>query len=285
MKRLPEKTQTNPLRHAWAIAAYVLFTGAASAWGIVVVEPGHSLILIADSVAPLDPSQVILGTNGGGAGTGIESITVDEVTGKVYVQVMDVLGLCPSGTTAIYEIDPALGGLTVAINLATGFGICDRGSDIDIANDPVTGARIITAQDMFLNQIATVTIPGGVLGVWVVPSVFASNSFGMQFAPGIGVVPAGDIVYVADVGGGINSAPFGGPNVPFAPAPGGGDDLYIQPDGDIIFVGDFAVGIHNYVGGLPGVPIPAALPPVDAIFAGAGLPFVFGTRATVCPKK
>ena len=132
------------------------------------------------------------------------------------------------------------------------------------------------------------TAPAGTIGTWAFFDFSTGpKTFGMDISAGVGGsdVPANEIVFTADVGGGVKSAPFGGPAVPHVPAPlTGGDDLVIQPDGDWVHVGDFTQPLtaysHNPVAPFHTV-TPSALD-IQTIFANATLPFVFGSRATVC---
>jgi hypothetical protein len=261
-----------------APAALVLLCAAFAHAGLVVNEPGHAAVLLADSAVPLHPSQSQLGN---AAATPLESIGIDPATGRIYLQRMSSRFGCPSTTTAIFSLDVGAGGVVTPIVADTGFGICSRASDLGF--DPATGLLLAQDDDFAGGRIATVDPVTGVIGTWVQPSVFTGNSFGMQMAPGIGIVPAGDVVYLADLGGGMSSAPLGGPNVFHAPFPiGGGDDLYIQPDGDIVFLGDFGEGIWTY-DPTTFVPSLATVPSALQIFLDAGLSFGCGTKGTVCP--
>ena len=251
------------------------FAGARTAGAVTVVEPGHTLRLIADSAAPLDPSQAGLGLF---PSVGIESITYDEAEDLLYVQLTDGAFACTSISTSLFAIDPGTG-VTTLINPATGLGICDRGSDIDV--DPATG--LIVAQDGNFpgSRLASVDPVTGTVDTWAAPAVFMFNTFGMGFSNGAGAVPAGDVIYVADLGGGINVATFGGMSIPLASPPSGGDDLYIQPDGDVIWVGDDIAGLLIY-DPVTFTFVPSGVPSVLDMFAMAGLPFNCGTRSAVC---
>jgi len=60
-----------------------------------------------------------------------------------------------------------------------------------------------------------------------------------------------------------------------------GDDMVIQPNGDWIHVGDFQRPITRFSPVPPHMGTPSALN-IQDIFADVGLPYVFGSRATVC---
>lgn len=246
---------------------------------VVLVEAGHVLNQIVDSAVPLHPSQALLEV----FGHDIESIGIDPSTGDLYIQLSS--GGFTSATTDIYKVTPA--GVVTPVALGTGFGINSRGTDLHF--DLNTGLLLTQNQLPPPGTIATVA-PGPVFGTWSgVPAGFTFNgtTFGMDFSVGAGGsdVPAGEVLFTADLGGsGMHSSPLGGPAVTHPPVPpGSGDDLFIQPDGDWVHVGDFTVGLTAYSPALPHPHVTAASPlDVQTMFTGAGLPFVFGTRATVC---
>lgn len=269
-----------------AAAIAVLFTGRLSVAQVVLVEPGHALRKIVDSAEPLDPSQTRLDTVAPDGG--IESIGVNQSATALYVQIIDPFGSFQSLTTDIFQVDPTTGVVT-PVALGTGFGINARGTDLHF--DPSTGLLVTQDQNFApAGRVATVDPGSGMIGTYspVTPVPFPGATFGMQFSAGRGGsdVPAGDIVFTADVGAnGIHSVTFGGAtattHVPDAALPGGGDDMVIQPNGDWIWVGDFAAGIIRFSPAAPHNNVPSALN-LEGIFNDAGLPFIFGSRGTVC---
>ena len=158
-------------------------------------------------------------------------------------------------------------------------------ADLDlIAIDPTTG--LLLAQDLNAGpggRVATVSRVDGTVGSWVAPGGFTGGTFGVQLASGIGLVPAGEILYVSDVGSGLHSAPNGGPETPRGNVPGSNaDDMYVQPDGDLVYVGDFSVGFHVF-DPFTFTSMSAGLPNLAIMFESEGLTFGCGSRATVCP--
>ena len=248
---------------------------------VTLVEPGHTLRKIVDSVAPLDPSQVLLDTLTPNAD--IESIAVDRATGDLYVQLIEPAFSGPSITSHIYRVSTT--GVVTPVSLFTGFGINERGTDMHF--DPFTG--LLVTMDENFQRLATVVPATGALGTYAftTPPVFGGSTFGMDVSLGAGgsIAPPGDIVFTSDLGAaGIHSATFGAP-LTFTHVPGTvtgpADDMVIQPDGDWVWVGDSGAGIWNYS---PAPPHPGVFTGLDvlAMFTGAGLPFGCGTRATVC---
>jgi hypothetical protein len=273
------------------IATAALAAGTSEA-AVTLVEPGHTLNQIVDSGVPLNPTQPALDTACafGNAGN-IESIGVDPATGTLYTQVSP--GGFTSITSCVFSVSPV--GVVTPVNLNTGFGINSRGTDLHF--DPITGLLVTQDQNsvgpLGVERIATVNPVTGVTGTYslVTPPVFSTGTFGMDFSAGVGGsdVPAGDIVFTGDVAAnGIHSVTFGGlaSTVHVAPPTppldqGGADDMVIQPDGDWVWVGDFNRPITAFS---PMPPHPGAISLLDiqTMFSSAGLPFVFGSRATVC---
>ncbi len=261
-----------------------LALGASTATAqVVMVEPGHTLVKIVDSVFPLDPSQTLFETLTPLAN--IEGITFDPGTGDLYVQLIEPGLGTPSATTHIYQITPA--GVVTPISLFTGFGTNERGTDLHF--DPINGVLLTQDENVFPSRIATVSPLTGAIGTYsfLTPPVFTASTFGMDISLGAGGsdVPFGDVVFTSDLSAaGIHSAAFGGAgsftHVP-ASVTGPADDMVIQPDGDWVWFGDSGAGIWNYS---PMPPHPGVFSGLDvaAMFGGAGLPFLCGTRATVC---
>ena len=264
-----------------SIAVLVLFGIQSSPGQVVLVEGSHTLTQLVDSSVTLDPSQAILDDR-----ASIESIGVDPSTGDLYIQLAEHASIPipfaeKSDTTHIYRVTPA--GVVSPVVLDTGFGINSRGTDLHF--DPVTGLLVTQDQNFAGGGRLATVVPGtGVIGTWA-PFVFALNTFGMDFSAGIGGadVPATEIVFTSDRGGGMNSAPFGGPVTPHSPLPSGGDDIVIQPDGEWVHVGDFDVPLTAYspAGPEDHATVTSPLNILD-IFTSAGLPFIYGSRATVC---
>jgi hypothetical protein len=251
------------------------------------VEPGHTLIKLVDSFAPLDPSHVLLdqGCIFGNQGN-IESIGIDPATGMLYVQLIDIRAIPGSNTTCILSVSPAPPHTVTMINPNTGFGINARGTDLHY--DPITSLLLTQDQNSVPMRIATqVPAPLGPTGTYsfVSPGLFSVDTFGMDFSLGVGDVPVGDIVFTSDVGGnGIHSAFFGGPvEMTHTIPPVAGDDMVIQPNGDWVHIPDFAGVIISYSSMPPhtATPSPTGLN-LQGMYMGVGLPFTCGSRATVC---
>ena len=248
---------------------------------IVAVEPGHALNQIADSVAPLDPSQADLDLLCAFANVGnIESIAVGP-SPNLFVQISS--GGFTSLDTCIFSID-SLTGVTSLISPSTLFGINSRGTDMQF--DPVFG--FLVTQDQNAGALGFVTL-GGLTGIYslVTPPVFSSGTFGMDFSAGVGGsdVLAGDIVFTSDVAAtGLHSTFFGSfASFLHATPPTAGDDVVIQPDGDWIHVPDFSGVITEYLPFPPHVGTPSATGlNISSMFSNAGLSFVNGSRASVC---
>lgn len=248
---------------------------------VVLIEPGHTLNQLVDSVVPLDPSQTQLDTACAFGNTGnIESIGIDAATGTLYVQLNGFIDTC------VFDIQSASPHPVGLVNPSTQFVINSRGTDLHF--DPATG--LLVTMDMGLNRIATVSPIGGATGTYslVTPGLWgAFSTFGMDFSTGTGGsdVPAGDIVFTSDTSGnGIHSATFGGAaEVTHVTPPTAGDDMVIQPDGDWVHVPDFNGVITAYAPTPPhaAAPSPTGLNLVQ-MFSDAGLPFQCGSRATVC---
>lgn len=262
------------------IAALGLTVHGANAQ-ITPVEPGHSLSPIVDSVFPRDPSQTLLETT---APVGdIESIGVNPGTGDLYIQLQYPPGAPTSQTTHIFKVSPA--GIVTFVAVNTGFGINARGTDLHF--NPASGLLLTQDQNGPPRRIVGVPAGGGAPVTYVTVPFFIGNTFGMDLSAGAGGsdVPAGEVLFTADIGGnGMHSAPFGGPLITHLPAPTvAGDDLVIQPDGDWIHAGDFSGRFTAY---RPAGPEPhlttASSFSIQGIFTSAGLPFVNGSRATVC---
>ena len=273
------------------IACVALAAGTSDA-AVTLEEPGHVLNQIVDSGVPLDPSQTALDTACAFANVGnIESIAIDPATGTLYTQISQ--GGFSSLSTCVFSISPA--GVAAAINLNTGFGINSRGTDMHF--DPGTGLLVTQDQNSpatpGTERIATIDPLTGMTGTYslVTAPVFFSGTFGMDFSTGVvgSDVPAGDIVFTSDVAAnGIHSVMFGDiastahvlpPTPPLDQ--GGADDMVIQPDGDWVWVGDFTRPITAFSPASPHVGAISGLD-IQTIFINAGLPYVFGSRATVC---
>lgn len=257
---------------------------------VALVEPGHTLVKHVDSVFLLHPSQSLLET--AVPASNIESIAIDPIGpaagGLLYVQLIDPPFSANSMTTHVFSVSLP-GGSVAPCVLFTRFGANERGTDMHF--DPASGGLV--AQDENFSpggRIATVdcTLGVGTYSFVSAPAFTGLGTFGMQFSLGAGGsdVPAGDIVFTGDVvTNGIHSVTAGGAgstnHVPSASLPGGGDDMVIQRDGDWIWVGDFANGILN-VSPIPPHPSVASPLNLQGLFTAAGLPFVHGSRATVC---
>ncbi|MFO1054902.1 MAG: hypothetical protein U1F36_22000 [Planctomycetota bacterium] len=267
------------------VIALALSSAFASAQ-VVLVEPGHTLTPLMNSMAPLHPSQNVvemvqpIGD--------IESICVDPQSRDIYFQLIVPFGSPISNTTHIFRLSPALGGLVTPIVVNTGFGICERGADMQL--DPWRGVLVTQDQNFGAGRLAWINPLTGMTGTWSLTTapVFAASTFGMDFSVGAGgsIVPPGDILFTSDVAAlGLHQCTFAGlgnvTHVPAALMPGGGDDVVIQPDGDWIFVGDFNVPITKYLPFPPFAAFPSALN-LQAMFAAANLPFINGSRAAVC---
>jgi hypothetical protein len=118
------------------------------------------------------------------------------------------------------------------------------------------------------------------------PGFGPGGTFGMQFSAGIGVVPAGHVVYTTDVeANGIYSTNAGGTNGPaYVTPPEAGDYLVIQPDGDWVHIGDGGGQIIAYSPFAPHAASPSDLS-VDVLLDDEGLTPTFGTRASVCSNS
>ena len=264
------------------LALAVSMTFAARPVGalVVTVEAGHTLSQLVDSAAPFHVSQAILDAPGAGD---IESIGIDPVTGDVYVQLSS--GGFTSATTNIYKVTPA--GVVTLVSGGTRFGINSRGTDLHF--DPTTGLLVTQDQNSGPQSIVTVDPTTGALGTYApLPAAFfAGGAFGMDFSLGAGgsVAAPGEVVFTSDGGAdGIHHTAFGGPATTFVVTPPtAGDDMVIQPDGDWVHVPDFGGIITAYTPDVTHVATPSATGlNIQGIFATAGLPFVWGSRATVC---
>ena len=263
------------------LASLLLLPASTVSAQIVAVEPGHTLTQIADSFAPLDPSQSGLDTACAFGNLGnVESIAVG-VGNKLYIQISS--GGFTSLDTCVFEVD-SLTGFTSLVNPSTGFGINSRGTDMQF--DPIFG--FLVTQDQNAGALSYVT-PGGVLGTYsfVTPPVFSTGTFGMDFSAGLGGsdVPAGDIVFTSDVAAtGLHSTFFGSfASFLHTTPPTAGDDMVIQPDGDWVHVPDFSGVITAYLPFPPHVGAPSATGlNISGMFSNAGLPFINGSRASVC---
>jgi len=266
--------------------AFVLagLNDAAVRGGVTLVEPGHTLTQLVDSAFPLHPSQPALDAACAFGNQGnIESIGIDPATGTLYVQLSP--GGFSSANTCVFSVT---GPVVTLVNPSTGLGINSRGTDLHV--DPITGLLVTQDQNVSPARIATIVpLFPGLVGTYsfLSPPIFSSGTFGMGFSAGVGGsdVPSGDIVFTSDVlANGIHSAFFGGgATTSHVTPPVGGDDMVIQPDGDWVHVPDFDGVITAYS---PAPPHVATLSPtglnVFGMFVEVGLPFVFGTRATVC---
>ncbi|MBK8980250.1 MAG: hypothetical protein IPM29_30480 [Planctomycetes bacterium] len=255
---------------------------------VILVEPGHQLRLHMDSMAPLHPSQrqlEIVQPIGD-----IESVCVDQQTGDVYVQLIFPPMSPVSQTTHIFRVSTKAGDVVTPVALNTGFGICERGADLQL--DPNRNMLVTQDQNTLMpERLGFVALPMGVIGTWswvTTPPIFQGATFGMDFSNGNGgsVVPPGDIVFTADVAAtGIHTCRFAGPGsvtlVPAAAMPGGGDDMVNQPDGDWIWVGDFNLPIVQILPFPPFPQMPSALN-LQTMFNNAGLAYIAGSRAAVC---
>ena len=267
-----------------AVLACASWPGLAT---VTLVEPGHTLTQIADSCAPLDPSQTQLDTACafGNAGN-IESIAVDSTGATVWVQLHP--GGAPGPDSCIFRITTA-GGVTSVLNPSTGFGINERGTDMHL--DPATGLLITQNQNAAPEEIAGVSTGAGTTGTYApMPNpIFQGGAFGMDFSAGAGgsIVPAGDIVFTSDViANGIHSTPLGGPVTTHVLPVNPGDDMVIQPDGDWVHVPDFAGVITAYDPFPPHLASPSTTGlNIQTMFNSDGLPFTAGTRATVCDEN
>jgi hypothetical protein len=266
----------------------VMIAGATAQAGVVLVEGGHILNPLVDSQNPLHGSQGQLDSACVfGAAGNIESIGVDPATGTLFVQLAHPATFFQSTTTCIFSVTPA--GVVTLIDANTGFGINGRGTDLHF--DPATGLLVTQDQNTTPLRIATIAPGSGVKGTYslVTAPVFGGlATFGMGFSAGLGGsdVPAGDIVFTTDgAGNGIHSVTFGGVGTTThalgGPALQPGDDLVLQPNGTWVHVGDFTRPITAFS---PAVGHAASLSAlnIQTMFTNAGLPFIHGSRATVC---
>ena len=263
------------------LASLFLLPASTVSAQVVAVEPGHALNQIADSVAPLDPSQADLDLLCAFENEGnIESIAIGPGL-SLFVQISS--GGFTSLDTCIFSID-SLTGITSLVTPSTQFGINSRGTDMQF--DP--GFGILVTQNQNAGELGFVTL-GGLTGTYslVTPPVFSTGTFGMDFSAGVGGsdVPAGDIVFTSDVTAtGLHSTFFGsGASILHVTPPTAGDDMVIQPEGDWIHVPDVEGVITEYLPFAPHVGTPSATGlNIAGMFSNALLPFVFGSRASVC---
>ncbi len=272
------------IRSALAVSV-LLFAATVGSAGVTPVEPGHTLTKLVDSCAPLHPSQTLLDT-GCALGTiaDIESIAYGPAGGSLYLQLMD--GGDPGTDTCILKVSPT--GVVSVINPSTGFGGNTRGTDLILER---SSGQLLTKDDNSFfsagaERIATVNRSTGATGTYAFlpPLTFFEAASGLDFSRGAGGTdaPSSELLMTADLSGtGIHSVPAGGPLTTHLVPSGGGDDFVVQPDGDWVWIGDDINGIIAYD------PAPAHPPTVSplnvaTIFAAAGRPFVYGTRATVC---
>jgi hypothetical protein len=278
----------HPIRVGGLVAAALTLTTLGPAQ-VTLVEAGHTLTLHMDSMAPLHPSQTLLEAT---LPLGdIESICVDRQTGDLFFQLIFPAGSPVSATTHVFRLSPAAGGLVTPVALNTGFGINERGTDLQL--DPRRNLLVTQDQNWRpAERIAFVNPMTGATGTWslvTTPPIFLSGTFGMDFSAGTAgsVVPAGDIVFTSDAGAsGIHAAAFAGPasltHVPIQRMPpGAGDDLVVQPDGDWIWIGDNGAPIVQILPAPPHLMTPSALN-LMGMCAAAAIPFTAGTRAAVC---
>jgi hypothetical protein len=262
-----------------AILALAVGTSGA---GVALVEPGHTLNQVADSVFPSHPSQTDLDTKGTLATSTIESIGINSATGMLFVQLTG-FSLATGSTSCIFSVSPT--GVVTLINAGTGFTVNSRGADLQY--DPSTNLLLTEDSRALLpDRIASVNPAGGAVGTYATADNLLSGTFGMDFSAGIGGsdVPAGEVVFTSDVGGnGIHSAPMGGPFATHLTPPVAGDDMVIQPNGDWVHVPDFNGIMTAYSPSPPhtATPSPTGLD-IEGMFTDAGLAFVCGSRATVC---
>jgi hypothetical protein len=268
------------------VMVFLAGTGQAD---VVLVEPGHTMTKLVDSAFPSHPSQIDLdfACEFEPNSYDIESIAVDESTGRLWVQLEFPAGSFQSTSTCIFEVT---GGIVTLVNSNTGFGINSRGTDMHF--DPATGLLITQDQNTApLKRIST-QVPAflGPTGThcFVPPPIFDGHgTFGGDFSAGIGGsdVPLSDIVFTTDrLGNGIHSCTFGGVGTTHAlggPSLQLGDDMVIQPDGDCIHIGDFRRPITRFLPSAGHAGFPSALN-IQTIFTDAGRPIGPGSRATVC---
>jgi len=266
------------------LLACLILTGlalsAAPAPALVeLLDPSYTLRLIADSGAPVHPSQPDMDRlcAFGDEGT-IESIGIDPATRTLYIQ---IINSSVSTRTCIFSID-ALTGATALVNPDTGLQIIDRGADM--IYDPATGL-LLTADSAFNAQrIASIDPATGTVGTYAQVGI-ELQTLGMQFSEGAGgsVVPAGRLMYTTDEADqGIYDIVQGATTSTLhVIPPGAGDDMMIQPDGDWVHVGDFNRYVRAYS---PVAPHPnTATSTVDmwTMFMNEALLFDCGTRATM----
>lgn len=283
---------------ATTIAALILSLAPASAQVVLVEQTGHVLTKIVDSAAPLDLSQLLLEDPSPEAD--IESIGIDPATGDLFVQLQDPPGSFESLTTHIFRISPA----GVVLQLSdpvdgTGFSINSRGTDLHF--DPSTGFLVTQDQDspnLTNSGIVTHSTVAPLMAnpIPFVPFLFFGGTFGMDFSAGEGSsdVPAGEVLFTTDVTfSGIYSTPLlmggGAVTATHVIPPTAGDDIVIQLDGDWVHVPDFDGVITAYLPAAPHTPFPSTGGldsglelNIEDMFDDAGLPFIFGSRATVC---
>lgn len=275
------------IRALAASAAFSSLVALASAQ-VVLVEPGHRLTRLMDSMAPLHPTQVIVEQT---LPIGdIESICVDPNNGDVFFQLIVPAGSPVSTTTHVFRLSPSAGGLVTPVAVNTGFGINERGTDLQL--DPWRGL-LVTQDQNFLprHRLASINPMTGAIGTWSVvttPPIFGASTFGMDLSLGAGgsIAAPGALVFTSDAGAsGIHECRYLGlasiTHVPGTSLPGGGDDLVIQPDGDWIWVGDFTRPITKFLPFPPFAAFPSLLD-VQTMFTNAGLGFIAGSRAAVC---
>ena len=242
----------DPTIRAGGIFAVALALPALATAQVILVEPGHTLTLQMDSMAPLHPSQTLVETIGPVGD--IESICFDRQSGDLFFQLINPAGSPNSTTTHVFRLSPGAGGVVTPVAINTGFGINERGTDLQLD----VARNLLVTQDQNSGppeRIAFINPATGAIGTWspvLTPPIFQLGTFGMDFSAGAGgsIVPAGDIVFTSDVGaGGIHSCTWLGPtsatHVPVAALPGGGDDIVVQPDGDWIWVGDFTSPVSS----------------------------------------
>jgi len=162
------------------LASLLLLPASTVSAQIVAVEPGHTLTQIADSFAPLDPSQSGLDTACAFGNLGnVESIAVG-VANKLYIQISS--GGFTSLDTCVFEVD-SLTGFTSLVNPSTGFGINSRGTDMQF--DPSFG--FFVTQNQNADELSFVDV-FGFTGTYALVSapLFGTATFGMDFSTGAG---------------------------------------------------------------------------------------------------
>ena len=259
---------------------------ASAAAQVVLIESGHTLTKLVDSTNPIHPSQALLEST---LPTGsIESVGVDPATGDAYVQLIAPGASFISTTTHVFKVSKS--GVVTPVAVDTHLGANGRGTDL--AFDSVHGFLVTEDQRSVPPRIATIDPVSGAIGTYsgVAPGLLWSATFGMDFSKGVGgtVVPFNDIVFATDLGGGINSATYGGSTsttrIPGPALPDVGDDLVIQPDGDWVWVGDFYGGIIAWDPAPPYQGTSGGLN-LQAMFESAGLAFVHGSRGSGCSSS